>query len=253
MVRFLKQFFYGIFYLSILALAAGAVYATFLKTTASCFDNIKNQNETGVDCGGVCGISCELKALRPLTFSEPKIFANNGLISLLVEVSNPNPNYGSDNFEYQINFYDSENKLLDSQLKSSFIYAGETKELVEAGLAIPGNPAKAEITLEKINWKPVTDWQTPILETSNPKFSLSQGAVTVSGQIHNPSNFDISEVIVIAVLLDNFNREIGVSKTELKNLAPFQQMNFQVFVPLNPLVKDRINLNATRVAVKARR
>lgn len=230
----------------------GGIYLTFLKSTASCFDNKQNQNEESVDCGGSC-ISCDLKALRPLSFSPAQIFENNGLISLLTEVNNSNLNYGSDNFEYQINFYDAENNLLDSKLRTSFIYAGETKELVEAGLNIKGRIAKAEIVLGNINWKPTTEWQTPIIETNNLQFSMNQEAAVVNGEARNPSNFQISEIIITAVLLDQFGREIGVSKTEIKNLSPFQKTSFQVFAPFNPLVKASINLNATRVTVKARR
>lgn len=252
MLRFLKQLGYGILYLIFWGLTGLIIYLIFFRQAPSCFDNKQNQKEEGIDCGGPC-IPCAIKALKPLSFSSVQIFENNGLISLLTEVSNPNLNYGSDNFEYRINFYDSENNLLDFKLIPSFIYAGETKELVEAGLSIGRKPARAEIILEKVDWKPVTEWQTPIVEASNIKFSMNQEAVVVNGLIQNPSNFQISEIIITAVLPDQFGREVGVSKTEIKNLAPFQRANFQVFVPFSSLVKDRINLNATRVTIKAKK
>lgn len=253
-MRFLKQFLYGLFYLSFWALIAGGVYLVFLKTTASCFDNQRNQNETGADCGGVCGISCELKALRPLTFSEPRIFENNGLISLLFETANPNVNYGSDNFEYQINFYDLENNLLESLNRSSFIFAGESKELAEAGLRLKsGFPARAEIILENINWKPLADWQATVLEIRNLRFTLGPGAVTVTGQVKNPANFRISEATVMAVVLDQFSRPAGVSKTELRNLSPLEERNFQILAPFNPLIQNQINPDATQVSVKGKK
>jgi hypothetical protein len=252
MLRFLKQILYGIFFLSFWALVFGGIYLIFLRTTASCFDNRQNQNETGIDCGGSC-ISCELKALAPLTFSEPLIFENDGLTSLLFEVSNPNVNYGSDNFEYKINFYDEKGNFLQSLDRSSFIFAGETKELVEAGLRLRASATRAEAVLGNINWRPLTGWQPPVLGAHNLRFSLGQGIITVNGIVQNPSNFRVSEAVVTAVALDQFSRPVGVSKTELKNLLPFEERNFQVLIPFNPIIQNQINLEATQISVKGRR
>src|SRR3989344_3830137 len=128
-MRFLKQFLYGGFYLFLWLIAGFLVYLIFFRTTASCFDNIQNQNETGADCGGVCGIDCELKYINPLTVSRPLIFKNNDQISLWAKIRNPNLAYGSDKMEYKINFYDSQNNLLLSLSRSAFIYAGEAKDI----------------------------------------------------------------------------------------------------------------------------
>ena len=253
MLRFLKQFIYGLLFLSFWALIAGGIYLLFLRTTASCFDNLQNQNETGIDCGGSC-ISCELKALHPLFFFEPVVFENNGLTSVLFEISNPNLNYGSDNFEYKIRFYDKENNLLQSLNRASFIFAGETKELAEAGLRLGArSAARAELVSENTDWKPLTDWQPPILDVRNLRFEPGLGIVTATGQIRNPSNFRVPEAVVVAVALDQFSRPAGVSKTELKNLLPFEERNFQILIPFNPLIQNQINPEATRVSVKGRR
>lgn len=252
-MRILKYLLYGGLYLSFWGLIFGGVYLVILKSTASCFDNQQNQNETGVDCGGSC-VPCDIKALVSLSFSQSLVFENNGLVSLLTEVRNPNLNYGSDFFEYKINFYDDQNNLVESKIQTSFIYAGETKELIEAGLRIGTRPVtRAEIILEDINWKPLVEWQTPILETSNIQFAIEGSAVVVTGTIRNPSNFRIAKIIVNAVLMDRFSRQLGVSKTELENLSPLQKTNFKIFIPINLLLQERINLEATQVTVKARR
>jgi len=40
-----------------------------IETTPTCFDNVKNQNETDVDCGGPCGL-CEIETFE--VFAPPK-------------------------------------------------------------------------------------------------------------------------------------------------------------------------------------
>ena len=62
-MRLLKQFLYGFFYLAILVSLIWLVYSFEFKPAPNCFDGKKNQEETGIDCGGSC-ISCEVKALN---------------------------------------------------------------------------------------------------------------------------------------------------------------------------------------------
>ena len=100
MHRFLKQFIYGLLYLSIVALLAGGVYYFYFIPNPSCFDNIKNQEETEVDCGGSC-IDCELLTIA-LEVDEPQVFSAGNLKStILGRVVNRSVNYGFYSFEYE--------------------------------------------------------------------------------------------------------------------------------------------------------
>ena len=254
MPRFLKQFGYGFFYLALLGIVVGIFYLV-LRPNETCFDGIQNQGETGIDCGEICGIDCELKYIKPMIISNPRILKSDGLVSFIAQIKNPNLSYGSDKFEYKINFYDAQNKLLNSLNRMSFIYAGETKNIIEVAVKISDFVSRGEAVIDQatINWKPALEWQIPNLKTADIKALIEGSTLKISGTITNSSNFLISKIIISAVLKDGWGTSVGVSKTELTNLRPFQQSNFQIFSPVSPSSQKNIDLEATQILVEARK
>ncbi len=254
MPRLLKQFIYGFFYLVLLGMAA-VIFYLVLRPSETCFDGIQNQTETGIDCGDICGIDCELKYVQPLVISRPMIFKSDGLISFIAQIKNPNLHYGSDRFEYKINFYDAQNSLLDSLDRTSFIYAGEAKNIIEAAVRVPGFVYRGEaiVDLATISWKPSSDWQAPILDTIGIKSVLKDNGVAVSGSVKNPSNFLISKIAISAIFKDGWGTPLAVSKTTTDNLSPFQERSFQIFSPISSSVQKSIDLKATQILIEARK
>ena len=125
-MRLFKQFLYGFLYLAIFSSLVWLVYSLEFKPAPTCFDEKKNQEETGIDCGSPC-ISCEVKSLKPLSVGSAEFFGDDRVFSAVAEVRNPNADYGTKYFEYEISFFDSSEKLLSSKKGSDFIYPGEIK------------------------------------------------------------------------------------------------------------------------------
>lgn len=252
MNRGAKQFLYGLLYLAILGIIAGAFYFTF-RSTGTCFDSKQNQDETGIDCGGVC-ISCEIKNLKPLLITQPVIFRNNGKISVMAELINFNSKYGSDEVKYKMDFYDTGGKLVKSISKYDFIYSSGRKYLIESGINDASKIIERTIfTLEENNWKTKDEWRSPMLELENLK-TIKQGDIfMVSGSVKNPNNFILSQIMIGAVLKNSFGAEAGASKTEVNNLGQFQEKNFQIFIAPEPFLADKVDLNATSIVVDGRK
>ncbi len=254
MPRVLKQFLYGLFYLFIIGIVVGLGYL-FLRPSETCFDGIQNQTETGIDCGDVCGIDCELKYIQPLIITRPLIYKSDSLVSFIAQIKNPNLHYGSDRFEYKINFYDAQNNLLDSLDRTSFIYAGEAKNIIEAAVKVSGFVYRGEAVVDPatISWKPSSDWQAPILDTIGIKSVLKDNGVAVSGSVKNPSNFLIPKIIISAIFKDGWGTPLAISKTSMDNLQPFQERTFQISSPVSSSAQKNLDLNATQILIEARR
>ncbi|MDP3999087.1 MAG: hypothetical protein Q8P76_00630 [bacterium] len=255
MIRFLKYLLYGGFYLFVWAIAAGLVYLIFFRTVPSCFDNQQNQDETRIDCGGSC-IDCGLKYINPLTVSRPLIFKNNDQASFWARIHNPNLAYGSDKLDYKVNFYDSQNNLLLTLNQTSFIYAGETKDILEAGVRVSrGVAASAELLIEEssLNWRPAAEWTAPTLEAAEVKSAVQKDQAVITGVVKNPSSFSITKVTVGAILNDRSGFPIGVSKTDLGGLSPFQIKNFQIFIPISSTAQSEVDPEATQIILEARK
>lgn len=255
MIRFLKYLLYGGFYLFVWAIAAGLIYLIFFQTAPSCFDNQQNQDETGIDCGGSC-IDCGLKYINSLVVSRPLIFKNNDQISFWAKVQNPNLAYGSDKLDYRVNFYDSQNNLLLTLNRTSFIYAGETKNVLEAGFRVSrGAAVRAELVIDEssLNWRPAAEWMAPILETAEVKSVIQKDQAVITGVVKNPSSFSMTKVTVGAVLNNRSGFPLGVSKTDLGGLSPFQIKNFQIFIPISSVAQSEVDSEATQIILEARK
>lgn len=126
-----KQFIYGGIFLAIIILIFIGIYFIYFRSVATCFDNKQNGNENGLDCGGGC-TSCEIKYAKDLKLSWVKSFSATGSSSILIaEIKNQNANYGVSEFSYNLDIYDKSVKKIKTVSDRSFIYAGDTKYLVQ--------------------------------------------------------------------------------------------------------------------------
>ncbi|MEK9170519.1 MAG: hypothetical protein AAB674_02625 [Patescibacteria group bacterium] len=246
-MRLLKQFLYGFFYLAILVSLIWLVYSFEFKPAPNCFDGKKNQEETGIDCGGSC-ISCEVQGLKPLSAGSAEFFGDDRVFSAVAEVKNLNADYGTKSFGYEVNFYDSSGRLLISKRGSDFIYSGENKNIIEAGIGITnGIPDRAEIKLINpgdIKWDNKKDFFADIPKLENISAKIENNQIVVSGYVMNGKSLEFSRAIVSAFAVDNAGRRVGVSKTESK-IGPFGTWNFNIFIPINKDAIKNIDLNAT--------
>lgn len=254
MLRVLKQIIYGIFYLLIIGAISFGAYWLFMRPAPTCFDNIQNQNETGVDCNGPC-ISCELKNIKLLSVSSPVIFTVDNSVSLLFKITNPNLNYGVKNFNYKINLYDSGNNLFKFIQGNSFLYSQEVKDFIEAAVYVGGNKAvRAEAAVSDVEWIK-SDQLEPqsSLEIENFKTTQKDNLFTVSGSIKNPNSFDIKKVVIGVIIVDGIGAPIGVTKTEINNLSSFEEKDFKVFASLDSFSAKEADILKTRFFIESRR
>ena len=251
MMRLLKQFLYGTFFLIIFGSVAWGVYSVALKPVPSCFDGRQNGDELGADCGGSC-ISCEVKNLRPLFVSDAVLHSADRVYSVSVRVQNSSPDFGARNFSYAVNYYDLFDDLIESVSGKSFIYPGGSKDLIEAGARITGGiPSRAELVIDdsSIEWVGKDDFSEPRYELKDVGAELENGQVVVSGAILNPNNFQLTKVVLSAFLSDKLGFKAGASRTELNNVGQFRQDSFKIFIPVQKEIIGDVDLDATAKSV----
>ncbi len=237
-MRIIKQLIYGALYLTIFGGIALGIYHLSIGLSPSCFDDRLNQGEAEIDCGGPC-MSCELKNLKPLRTSVES-FGVDGSTNVVINLANPNLNYGAESFSYTLNFYNRSQEKIFSLTKDSFIYSAEAQKiLLEPNLKIDFNSisGKPELILENFKWKPISEFQEPEVQTRQVRTEASNRIVTVSGLLSNRESFGLSRVVVGALIYrklnENQNELFGISKTVLQSLKPFEERSFKIPVPIN--------------------
>lgn len=196
----------------------------------SCFDGIKNQNEEGIDCGGLC-VSCEAKTLKAVEILQKAVIPVTGnFYDLIGEINNPNFNYGLADFSYEFQLIDANGNIISSQKGKNFILPGETKYIIEARVSAERPIAKANLILQGGNWIKLKEFDPTLIFIKNKELQQSVGGafLQISGTAENKSPFDFDRAYINVVLLNSQKNIIGVNKTEIRSLLSGEDRYFVV-------------------------
>lgn len=180
-------------------------------------------------------MSCEIKRLKDIRVMPIAVFdAGGGELSALIELRNPNANYGADFFSYKVVFYDADGADVYELVKDSFIYPGEIKFLIEAGLPVtPSRVLRAEAKLKDISWRSINEFSLPKAQARDVRIEnkTSGKGVVVGAVIVNRESFGLSRVGVGVILENDLGIKLGVSETALDALEPFEERSVSITVP----------------------
>jgi len=233
MGRHLKQTIYGSFYLVILFLVFGGFYLKFFKSAPTCFDNKKNQNEKGIDCGGSCKNICLPVTILDIKISEVKIFPlGSGNTTLFGVVENPNSDYAIKNFAFSFNIIKA-NATSSQQIISghSFIYSNEKAYLIFPNTDYQFSSGdKPDIAIDDLEWAKKENFEKPILVIKDYEVVESEEGIKVEGSIFNDTFSNVSDVRIFAVFKNQYQKVVGASETSV-NLKAKALANFTIFHP----------------------
>lgn len=247
-----KKIVYGVFYLGVLFLILFGVYKAIFKVAPTCFDTIQNQNETGVDCGGICG-SCEILNLAPIrTVGEVKIFGlSSGKAVLVAEIENSNLGYDA-SFSYALKIYDHNKNLIETRRGRETIFQSERKIIYDSEItsAFP-KIFRTQAEISDIEWLPVESGTKPDLSVTGISTVVEDEAVKINGGVKNKSAFAAHGIAVTAFIADEFGFELFASKTFLEDLQGFSEKSFLISFPAEQSWLGQIQPRATRVFVSS--
>ena len=229
-MRGAKQIIFGLVILVVISLIGYGIYNTFLKPAPTCFDNIQNQGETGIDCGGPC-VSCDLKSLKPIQVDQgwPKWFKTTTSTSgVVAEIYNPNPDWAASDFSYRFDIKDQFGAIIQSVSGNSFIYGGELKYLVEPRINLDaGKIASTTLTVSDPQWISVNDFSRPDVEIQSVKTEKTD-MLYVSGKVVNRSESDFSNFAVYSLVYNKDGQFIAASKTIVDSVPKFGSTDFKI-------------------------
>ncbi len=200
------------------ALVAGyVIYENFIKVTPTCFDGVQNQNERGIDCGGICARVCPMDAKTIVPLWSRVFPTAKGVSSVVAYVENQNLTAGVQRINYEFRVYDDQNVLAGEPIAgTTFMGPNERTAIfespVQTGNRIPKSvfftftSAPDWITTEK-------KYQLPQLTASNTQLTDVNTAPKLSADIVNDTLYDYQHVLVVAILYDEDGNAVNASQT----------------------------------------
>jgi hypothetical protein len=195
----------------------------YSRPTATCFDGVKNGQETGVDCGGLCQRACVVETL-PLKILWTRILeAGAGRYDVAAMIDNFNGQLGIKNISYVLRIYDKDGALITDKSGTTFVNPLEKIVIFEPGLITDKRvAASAELTITD-----QSDWLKIAPETARVTMErvIDGGSFTTDSsprlhyRISNNSLLPLSSLIVTVVLNDENQNAYAGSQTQVDLLA----------------------------------
>lgn len=216
-------------------LGLGIYYA--VKPAETCFDQKQNQDEQGVDCGGVCALACkEIVIGQDLEQREVSFVpGGSGRYDVLGKIHNPNDEAGASSFRYVFELKDASGQVVASRSGESFILPQQTKSLVEVNLETAGTPVSASLRLSGIGWEKFSGYQEPpavnVYQRRYGEISSGAGFSEAYGLVSNESSYDFRSISVKVILRDGSGKLLALNTTEMRTIRSQEERDFRLIWP----------------------
>ncbi len=214
-----RQITIGLLVVGVLLVIAG-VLAWVLWPAPNCSDGEKNQDETGIDCGGSCPQICA-NAVAPLKVLWARVLpAREGEWYVAALIQNQNLTVGSRRVAYELKLLDAAGGVVTRRSGETFINPGETAVILETNIPVAGGrtPTRALVTITPPVWeKPVRE--VPVFNTSRKSF-INDPAPRLGAAITNPAVVDYTDIGIYVLVAGNDENVFAASRTFVERLAP---------------------------------
>lgn len=259
MTRTAKQVIYGVGYISIFLLICFWVWSAYLKPSPTCFDGVLNQEETGIDCGGMNCVSCELKDLAtPVLVGSPQFFElPSGGALLFFEFKNINSTYGAKPVLYTVKIIGKDGSFLQTISESEWLYPSEDRYAINMNV----NASYQEIERAEISFEvSYTDWISAEQMTkpnvgffgSPETIATGTQGIKVSGVVQNQSPFIARNVKIIALLYSKTGTLLKPSQTIFSEVGGFSQKGFTISFAKDDALMKAVDPTRTKVFIYSR-
>ena len=224
-----KRLAIGFVYLLILAIIAGVVYLIITRpSVTTCSDNIKNQGEDGVDCGGPCS-PCEWQLQEDIEVVWVKaIKTQKDYVDLAAKIRNPNNDFGAKVINYEFDLYNDKEELITSVKGNSYIFPKDSRYVIEQKIPVFEKIDKTEFKINSVDWQELVSYEEPDLLIRNPQFEQSPSKVEAIGTLENKSNYDFNIINILAVLFDKDDEALAAGEMELKTILSQESRYFKI-------------------------
>lgn len=230
---FRRRFLYLTIIFFVIGIPTAYIVWRNLQKPPSCMDNVKNQNEHGTDCGGICQIACmyEVQAEPTIEWSRA-YYVSKGIYNLVAYLQNPNTEYISQPVKYTFSVYDQDNVLLATR---EGIVALPTTKLfpIFEPTVVVGSKIPKRVSFEfnnQITWIEYHG-EKPELEVVKQGLILATTTPTLNATIRNKTLNTYKNVEVVAIVYDEKGNGFATSRTYIDTLGDRGSINIHFTWP----------------------
>ncbi len=208
------------------AVTIGVPAYFILKKPPTCFDGKLNQDERGVDCGGVCTLVCKQDVSPLAVLWSRTFFVSGSVYNSVAYIENPNVNAVALNVPYVFRVFDEQNILITERTGTTNIMDNGTVPIFEG--AIDMGWRKPARTFFEFTKKPV--WikkpaKMPHVTVVARSIQNANTSPRLEAQLYNDEVYDVRTVEVVATIFDEKDNALAVSRTVVPLLSGQESKN----------------------------
>lgn len=176
----------------------------------------------------------------------------NNDYDFVAKVFNPNPDYGSPEVVYELTFLGLDGTEVSRKSGSFYILPGQTKHIIDSPLRFQQPLGKVLMNVISVEWQRLNSLAAQgvplvvknVYHRREGRDQTATGIFSrVGGVVLNASDFDLSKVDILVLLLDRENIPVAVGKTEIRTFLIGTERGFEVkwFQSLTP---EAVNVEA---------
>lgn len=218
-------------YIIILILVLIALFALVIRSITNkeptCFDGVKNGQETGLDCGGACAQICREEVRDLVLWWERAFEVAPGVYNAVAYIENQNLESGIREIDYEFTFYDKDNVLAaPPYLGKTFIESNKRTAIFAPGIKTGDKDIVHTYFRfsENQKWKRVdTAFVYDSFEVLDRKLVDQDTSPKLSAKIRNKNYYNFVDIPVVAILFNNEGNAIASSQTYIDRLEQGQE------------------------------
>lgn len=208
----------------IVVVTAVFVYFKFIKQDPTCFDGKKNQDERGIDCGGVCSLVCSADT-KPVTVLWTRVIKNSdNIYGVVAYLENRNQGSGVRKVDYEIRVFDDKNILAVEPIKGqTFIGPNDRTAILEFPIVVENRiPKTAFITFtQPMVFEKVADqFNDQNLVISDDVLEDVETSPKLSVTVRNTTFATFRNVPLLVLLYNEAGNVVAASQTVIDEIGP---------------------------------
>jgi len=217
---------FAVFAAAVLLIVGGLIY--YFRPEPTCFDNRKNQDEEGIDCGGAVArcAPCSEK-IHDITILWTRFFpTRQGVYDGAALLENSNQFLKTGKFVYIFKLYDESGVLIAVRENSTFISSGGKFLIFEPNILAENRvPKRALLELRSVAWEAGEARPLKIDILKRDILLQDPFSPRLEVRIKNQENQIYKNIEISAVLLSQDDEVLGASKTLLDSLDIGEEKN----------------------------
>ena len=226
---------------TVAVIVLGTIAFFIFNKPASCVDGKQNQDEEGIDCGGVCTHLCTARVVPPVVSFVRELRQPNGRTDIIAYIKNPNPAAAAKNVRYTVELYGTDQAVIVTKDGVLDLAPG-----VEVPVYIPnffsGNQQvdKAFLSFDETSFQWFRREVPPLIPVvQNAQIIGTTETPRISATISNPFVTSLRSIKLVATVFNEEGNAIAASQTVVPELVP--QGSTQVVFTWNAPFVDAVS------------